>query len=204
MDDAEVIVDKTVFLSLRSESNELVDHAKRLPDFVFRRLFARYYAVEYGYVERETFGRLLSRIAHILGDETINYMVLDPDPADYYNDEGFYGLVRFRASTLAERYVPVLGVRGSSRLFAGANVGMLWGASQKWAIMCDRISWELAVIAVPENVDVSTITDIRCMDSKLLLQYIRSQYHVKDPSDSIASNFTTKFLAMYPPFTLKG
>jgi hypothetical protein len=199
VDNQELVTDREVFLSLSSECEKVVDPKRRLPDFVFRRIFAKYYAIEYGYIYRDSFGMLLSRIAGILHDETVNYMTLDPNPADYYREKRFYGLVRFHASILAERYVAMLNPRvGISKLLASANVGIFWGSSLKWAIMGDRISWETAIVGVPENVEVPEISDVRCMDASFLSTYIKSQYHVKDPSDTIASDFERTLLANYP------
>ena len=199
MDHQELVTDRGLFLSLSAESETIVDPKKRLPEFVFRQTFAKYYAIEYGYIYGEEFGRLLSSIANVLHDETVSYMTLDPNPADYYQEECFYGLVRFSASSLAERYVPVLNPKvGSSKLLAGANVGVFWGSSFKWAMIGDRISWETIVVGVPENVDIPKISDIRCMDVSFLSKYMKSQYHVKDPSDTIASDFVRELLANYP------
>jgi len=174
VDDKELVTDREDFLLLSSESEKVVDPKRRLPDFVFRRRFSRYYAIEYGYIYREEFGRLLSRIADILHDETVNYMTLDPNPADYYPKSDFYGLVRFRASTLAERYVAELNPKvGSSKLLAGANIGLFWGSSLQWGVIGDRISWETIVVGVPENVDIPKISDVRCMDVSFLSRYIK-------------------------------
>jgi hypothetical protein len=108
-------------------------------------------------------------------------------------------LVRFRASTLAERYVAELNPKvGSSKLLAGANIGLFWGSSLQWGVIGDRISWETIVVGVPENVDIPKISDVRCMDVSFLSRYIKSQYHVKDPTDTIASEFTKSLLANYP------
>lgn len=78
------------------------------------------------------------------------------------------------------------------------NVGAFWGSSLGWGIFCDRISWEMDVIAVSGSVDVPAITDFRCLDASFLSGYIKSQYSVKDPSNSIAADFTRRFLGNYP------
>jgi hypothetical protein len=107
-------------------------------------------------------------------------------------------MVSLQPSSLPKRYVAVMHPgRSTSRILAGANIGVFWGSSLKWGIFCDRISWEIAVIAVSENVDVPAISGFRCLDASELISYMKSQYRVKDPSDSIASNFTKRFLANY-------
>jgi hypothetical protein len=82
-----------------------------------------------------------------------------------------------------------------SQLLAGVNVGAFWGSSLRWAISCDRISWELVVIAVPENVDVPTISGFRCWNASEVSSYMKSQYHWKLAT---ALEFNEKFLANYP------
>ena len=87
---------------------------------------------------------------------------------------------------------------GSSRILAGANLGVFWGSSLKWGVFADRISWELAVIAVQKYIDVSGILRRPCFTAEQVREYVTSQYHAKDPSDSIAGEFNRKFLANYP------
>ncbi len=81
-----------------------------------------------------------------------------------------------------------------SFLKRGGDIGAFWGSSLKWGIFCDRISWELAVIAVSGDVDVPTISGFRCMDASWLSSYLQSQYP-DDPAK--ASAFAQKFLASY-------
>jgi hypothetical protein len=91
-------------------------------------------------------------------------------------------------------------IKGTFKLLAGANIGCFWGSSLKWGIFCDRISWELAVIGVSENIDLQNISGCRCLDASQLSGYIKSQYHAKDPSGSIALDFSKRFLLNYPTF----
>jgi hypothetical protein len=175
----ELITDRNIFLNLRSECEKIIDTHKRLPEFVFRRPFTKYFAVEYGEVHRREFTALLSTMAYSCMDDSVNYMTLDPDPENYYFQHyHFYGLASFRPSTLAERYLPVMfrDRHPDSFLARGGDVGVFWGSSLKWAIFCDRISWELALIAVSENTDVAN-PGLRFMDCSLLLDYIKSLYH---------------------------
>lgn len=196
---SQLVLDEETFSFLKGECETIIDTRKRLPSFVFKRLFAKYFAIEYAYLYRKEFGVFLSKMSNILGDQSVNYMVLDPDPVDwYYQRESFFGLVSLEPSRLPERYVAAMHpVRGNSRILAGANVGVFWGSSLEWGIFCDRISWEMAIVAVPENVDVPTISGFRCMDALWLSDYMKSQYHAKDPSNSIASNFSKRFLENY-------
>jgi hypothetical protein len=64
-----------------------------------------------------------------------------------------------------------------SFLARGGDVGAFWGSSLKWGILCDRISWELAVIAVSENIELPTNAGLRLMDSSLLLDYMKGVYY---------------------------
>jgi hypothetical protein len=127
-------------------------------------------------------------------------MAIDAPAGDvFYQHFSFFGIVSFAASDLRERYAAVMHpVRGASTILAGTNIGVFWGSSLEWGMFCDRISWEIAVIAVSENVDVSAISGFRCLDASWLSDYEKSQYHAKDPSDSIASGFVKKFVANYP------
>lgn len=190
--------DREVLSSLTRESERVFYIRKRLPDFVFSRRFAKYWAIEYAYIYGERFGTFLSNMSDTFKDESVYYMTLDPDPHDYYSSSHFYGLVSFKASDVEQRYVSVTNpVRSTSRILAGANVGVFWGSSLKWGIMGDRVSWEMAVIGADESIDIPRISGFRCMDRSSLSTYVRSQYHAKDPSDSIASDFMERFLGNY-------
>jgi hypothetical protein len=193
MKSTELVADRTVFSRLRAECEKIVDTGRRLPDFVFRRSFAKYFAIEYGHLYKKSFGSFLFQIATTFGEESLNYMAIDPQPESYYQEDSSFGAASF--STLVERYVPVLcRERNVPQLLTGVNVGVFWGSSLKWAISCDRISWEMAVVAVPEKVDVPTISGFRCMGAAELSSYIKSQYHWKL---SVASEFIQQFSANY-------
>lgn len=175
----ELITDSDAFLGLRGQCESIIDTQKRLPEFVFRRSFAKYFAIEYGEIYRKEFILFLSRIASLSNDESVNYMTLEPDPVGYYFQHyDFYGLALFRPSTLTERYLPVMSRDGHVDSFRarGGDVGVFWGSSLKWGIFCDRISWELAIIAVPENMEVPTNAGLRLMDSSHLLDHMKSLY----------------------------
>lgn len=194
----ELVVEKEQFLASAEECQTILDTRKRLPDFVFRRTFPRYFVIEHAHVFGKDFAAFLLKIANLCQDESVNYMTIIPDAVDYYHRHcSFFGLASFSPDTLIERYVPVMTREGSADSFRarGGDVGVFWGSSLKWGISCDRISWELAVIAVPENVDVPRISGFRCMKASWLSGYIRSQY---SNDVSVATSFTKTFLANYP------
>ncbi len=195
MNSTELVADQGAFSVLSAECEKIVDTRKRLPDFVFRRSFTKYFAIEYGHVYKKSFGAFLFQMATISGDDSVNYMALDPDPESYYQQRSFFGAASFRPASLVERYVPVLSrERNVPQLLAGVNVGVFWGSSLKWAVSSDRISWEMAVVGVSENVDVPTISGFKCMDAAEISSYMKSQYHWKP---SVASEFIQQFLANY-------
>lgn len=195
---SELVVDEAVFSALRRDCEKLIDTRKRLPDFVFQRSFDKYFAIEHAHIYRKAFGAFLFKLSNIFKDVNVNFMLLDPAPTDLFHRESFFGLASFQPESLIERYVPVMSIRSIVSPTALANVGAFWGSSLGWGIFCDRISWEMDVIAVSGSVDVPAITDFRCMDASFLPGYIESQYCIKDPSNSIASDFTRRFLANYP------
>ena len=188
----ELVTDTEVFSALSTECEKIIDTRKRLPDFVFRRSFANYVPIEYSYIQREGFAAFLSKLSGIFQDESVNYMAVDPSAVEYHDryNCSFFGLATFKPSNLPERYVPAL----RPRLLAGVNIGVFWGSSLEWAIFCDRISWELAVIAVPQNVDVRAMTDFKCMDAAAVSSYMKSLYHWRIPT---ALDFNQRFLANY-------
>lgn len=192
-----LVVDENVFSALSAECEKIIDTRKRLPDFVFRRSFPRYFAIEYCHIFTEKFAAFLFQLSKIFGDELVNYMTLDPSPQhNGYRQRSYFGLASFEPSSLAERYVPVLSRdQNVPQLLAGVNVGAFWGSALRWAISCDRISWELVVIAVPENVDVPTISGFRCWNASEVSSYMKSQYHWKLAT---ALEFNEKFQANYP------
>ena len=193
----ELVVDKGAFTVLSGECEKIINTRKRLPDFVFRHPFVKYCAIEHAHIFRKDFGSFLFKISNVFSDQTVNYMTIEPDPVDYYFRHcSFFGLASFISSTLKERYLPVMSREGNVDSFRarGGDVGAFWGSSLKWGIFCDRISWELAVVAVSKNVDVPGISGFRCLDAGQLSEYIKSQYS-KDTS--IALDFTRRFLANY-------
>jgi hypothetical protein len=193
---AELVVDEQAFLALARECQEIFDIRKRLPDFVFRRSWARYYAIEHVHIH--DFGAFLFNLSNAFHDEAVHYMTLEPDPVEYYHRYcSFFGAATFRPSDLPERYRPVMFIgdgSASTFLVRGGDVGVFWGSSLKWGIFCDRISWEMAVIAVSEDVDVPKLADFRCMDASFLEDYMMGQW-AKDTS--VALDFTKRFLANY-------
>ena len=197
---SELIVDGERFTFLGGECEKITNTRKRLPDFVFQRSFARYFAIEHAHISTAEFGSFLFKMSNVFEDESVSYMTVEPHPVDYYYRHfSFFGLASFKPSSLVERYIPVMSREGNvdSFLSRGGDVGAFWGSSLKWGIFCDRISWEMAVIAVSENVDVPKISGFRCMDRSWLSDYIKSQYRSKDPSNSIALDFTRRFLVNY-------
>ncbi len=192
----ELVTDPAKFSSLRDEVEKIVDTRKRLPDFVFRHPFPRYYAVEYAHTHSK-FAPLLGAMSEMFRDDLVNYMVLDPPADSYYPCTPFFGLVSFPRSALAGRYVEVMGIRGCSKILAGANLGVFWGPSLQWVVFADRISWELALIAIQKDVEVSTLLAWPCFTPESVRDYMTSQYHAKDPSDSIATDFSNNFLSNY-------
>jgi hypothetical protein len=194
---SELIVDEDAFSILSAECEIIIDTQKRLPDFVFRRTFARYFAIEYCHIFAKEFAAFLFQMSNIFSDASVNYMTLNPSPADKgYRQRSYFGLASFRSSSLAERYIPVLSWdRNTPQLLTSVNVGAFWGSSLRWAVSCDRISWELVVIAVAENVDVPKISGFRCFTASEISSYMKSQYHWKLPT---ALDFNERFLANYP------
>jgi hypothetical protein len=201
----ELISDKSKFAFLRGECEKLIDVRKRLPEFVFKRSFARYFVIEHGVIHFKQFPGFLRRMAAAFGDDTVSYMSLNPDPVDYYHAHfSLYGLACFTPSSLDERYGPVMGRRAGGIMQVdsfqarGGDVGAFWGSSLKWAIATDRISWEIAVIAAPEEANVEDMIGLPCFNPAQVARYITNLYHTKDPSDSIAGEFNRRFFANYP------
>jgi hypothetical protein len=192
-----LVVDEDVFSVLSAECEKIIDTRKRLPDFVFRRTFSRYFAIEYCHIFKNEFAAFLFQLSNIFGDASVNCMTLDPSPEDKgYRQSSYFGLASFEPSSLVERYVPVLSRdQNVPQLLVGVHVGAFWGSSLQWAISSDRISWELAVIAVSENADVPKISGFRCPTALEVSGYMKSQYHWKLPT---AVDFNGRFLANYP------
>jgi len=193
----ELIVDRRTFSSLREECHTIFETGKRLPDFVFSHPFDRYFAFEYAYVYRPEFGLLVSRLSGLLGDESVRYLMIDPDPGeDYFSEMSFFGGISITPSLDgAERCLTGMSREGNvRRILVGANIGAFWGASLKWGIHCDRISWELAVIGVPKDIDVPALSGIPCMNEGAIGRYMEGQYHW---SGHTAKIFTPRFLNNY-------
>ncbi len=198
MNPPELVADRETFSVLSAECEKIIATQKRLPDFVFQREFAKYFPIDYSYIYKQEFAAFLLKLSDIFEDESVNYMTLDPPATDYHDKYNcsYFGMASFKPSSLLERYVPAI-CRDQNRtgLLAGVNVGVIWGSSLEWAISCDRISWELALIAVPEGVDVYAMADFKRMDSASVSSYMKSLYHWKLPT---AEDFSQRFLANFP------
>jgi hypothetical protein len=194
---SELIVDLNTFQDLRAQCDALVDTGKRLPDFVFQRRFDRYFAVQHALMSKEVFGVFLSSLAKHYGDQLVNYMSIEPDPvSEYFDKLSFFGMARFRAEDVATRYLTVMSNegRGDSFLVWGGDVGVFWGTSRLWAIVCDRVSWELIVVGLTGGTEMIEFGGVHCMDATELSRYLESEYHWKL---SVAHDFMQKFLSNY-------
>jgi len=197
----ELVAERHAFLNLRDQCETIIDTQRRLPDFVFRRSFAKYFAIEHYEIHRKEFALFLSMMAHVFKDDSVNYMTFDPDPEDYYfRHYEFFGLASFRPADLSERYLPVMSRNRhvDSFLARGGDVGAFWGSSLNWAIVCDRISWELALIAVSQDTDVPTKAGLQPIDSAHLSSYIQSLYS-SVPSKASEASAASNMLAMNYP-----
>src|SRR4051812_5082973 len=128
-DPSELVVDSSAFSLLSAQSTSIFKPAKRLPDFVFQRQFRRYFAVEHAHTYGEKFGSFLFKLSQIFGDQSINYMTLEPDPVAYYHRNfQFFGLASFNPSSVMKRYVPVMSRNGHTDSFRarGGDVGEFW------------------------------------------------------------------------------
>ena len=195
----ELIFDLPRFSILKEGCETIIRTQNRLPEFVFQRPFKKYFAIEYGHIYRKEFGAFLAEIAVICEDEFVNYMMLDPDPFDHYQRHSVFGALSFSPVNIEERYHPLMsGDKNVAPLAAVfrdiANIGVFWGSSLKWGMMCDRLSWETIVIAAPENVDVGAMTDFKCLSAETLSSYIKSLYHWKPEA---AVDFIERFFANY-------
>ena len=61
MNAGELVADKGGFSFLSEQCGKIFDTSKRLPDFVFRRSFAKYFAIEYGHIYGKSFGSFFFR-----------------------------------------------------------------------------------------------------------------------------------------------
>jgi hypothetical protein len=192
-----LVVDQDLFSRLSGECEKVIDTRKRLPDFVFRRPFAKYFAIEYTNIYKKEFGAFLFSLSNIFEDESANYITLDPSPEhSCYRERSYFGLASFEPSDLTERYVATLfREQEEFKILIGVDVGAFWGSSLKWGIFCDRKSWEMAVIAVADNVDIPKVSGFRCWNAAEVSSYMKSQYHWKLAT---ALEFNEKFLANYP------
>jgi len=194
---SELITDKDTFSFLKGECEKIIDTRKRLPDFIFRHSFSKYFAIEHAQIQKNEFGSFLFKMAEAFHDESVNYMTIEPDPVDYYyRNCSFLGLASFKPAEVAGRYRSVMSRDGNvdSFLARGGDVGVFWGSSLKWGIFCDRISWELAVIAISGDIDIPTISGFRCMDALWLSKYLQSQY---PDNPAVALGFAQRFSTNY-------
>jgi hypothetical protein len=178
----ELIEDQESFARLRAECALIFDIDQRLPGRVFRRQFTYYYAFEYRQILGNRFAHFMAGLADNVGDRTVNYMTLEPDPETYYHKHyAFYGVASFDTRTLGERYLEVMNRGGAADSFLarGGDVAVLWGESLDWGIFCDRISWELGVMGSMTKLVGSAAREVGCMDASMLSSYILQLYHWK-------------------------
>jgi hypothetical protein len=181
---SELITDSNAFCALRSECDLIFDTSKRLPEPVFRQKAVSFYAFAYDYIANKDSATFLANIAEEFGDSVVNYMTVTPDPVDYYFKRfGFYGLASFETSALIDNYWRVMSRDGNvdSFLFRGGDVGVIWGSSLKWGMFCDRISWELCLMACHSSIEGSTMSTVKVMDAIQLRSYELSLYRNRPP-----------------------
>jgi hypothetical protein len=198
MNYSQLITDSIAFSALRNECDLIFDMNKRLPERVFRQNFTEYYAFAYDHIDLNDFAAVLANIACRFGDRAVNYMTVVPDPVGYYFKHcGFYGLASFDPSTLINDYIKVMSRDGNVESFRsrGGDVGILWGSSLEWGIFCDRISWELCLMASRSPVDESIMTGVKVMDAAQLRDYELNVYRNRP---TLALEFLRDLSKNYP------
>lgn len=195
---SELITDECIFSSLRNECNKIFDTSLRLPKHVFRHKFDKYYVFPYSLILGKDFATVLANISDIYIDAAVNYMTIAPHPVDYfYKNCGFYGLATFAPEKLTDRYAKVMSRDGAADSFQvrGGDICVFWGTSQKWGIYCDRISWELCVMGLLDDLNAKTISALNNMGAKTIEGYILAEY--RDNPEK-ASDFLKEFFVNYP------
>jgi hypothetical protein len=192
----ELVADSRTFVALDAQSRSIFDLEKRLPAQVFQKAIGKYYAFEYALIFRNDFATLLSSIADQFKDKTIHYMTLEPGPEYYYNHYGFFGLASFSPVDLQTRYVKTMTRNGAADSFQvrGGDICVFWGSSLAWGIFCDRISWELCVMGIAGNQQLSIPRGFPLMELNNVGSYISAAYHWKP---SVASEFMRVFNKTY-------
>lgn len=195
----ELITDDRTFLALREQCDTVFRTDRRLPEKVFRHDFSSYCAFEHGQILRREFAAFLTTLAKISDDTNVNYMTIEPDPVEYYRKHcGFYGLSSFDPATLMDNYIKVMYRDGHVDSFRarGGDVGVLWGASLKWGIFCDRRCWELCILGSDVPLDEATTSrSLGCMDPAKLASYISNLYQNKD---NVSRDFVSTLEKNYP------
>ncbi len=194
----ELVADIREFSALRSECDSIFQTNKRLPEVVFRQPIDSLYAFAYDYIKMKDSATFLSDVAREFGDRVVNYMTVSPDPVEHYFKKcGFYGVASFDALTLSDNYWKVMTRDGNvdSFLFRGGDVGVMWGSSLKWGMFCDRISWELCLMACQSPVKQSIMSPIKVMDSMELRSYELSLYRNRP---QVAEEFSLALAKNYP------
>ena len=202
-ENTQLVKDSETFHALSDECNAVFNTTKRLPEYVFQRPFVRYYPFEHGLIMRKAFAGFLTNVARYFGDRAVNYMTLDPHPEKYYlRKYGFYGLASFEPSTLVDNYMNVMyrGGKADSFLARGGDIAVMWGSSRGWGIFCDRISWELCLMASSAKIDNLVVDEVTAstvsyMKPELLRSYVLNEYKHKL---SAATTFLTVLTKNYP------
>jgi hypothetical protein len=193
----ELVTDRFKFESALLEFEEIFEPAKRLPDQVFRRRECKYFAFEFGQVYSNQFPVVLKTLGERFKDNSILFMSIEPHAVDFYWERlGFYGMAIFEPETLERRLFPVMSRGGNPNSFRtiGGNVGAFWGSSLSWGIFCDRVSWELCVLALPIGSGASDLDLLKPKDWAALSSYMRGLYHW---NPSIAEGFLSSFHKSY-------
>ncbi len=194
----ELITDGAMFDLLQDQCNKLLDPNKALPNYVFRRDFAKFTAFDCAHIRQQVFGATLKRIALAFGDISVHYMTIEPDPVKYYWEKlGFYGAASFDVDTLPSRYIVAMSrdfQSADSFLGRGGDVGVFWGSSLQWGIFCDRISWSICVLALSGTTNETLLSDIKVLDKDHLRDYILNEYKY---NSSAGLEFLNEYLSNY-------
>jgi hypothetical protein len=150
-----MITSRSDFETELQKIDRIVDRSAALPDQVFVTRPVAFHIIDFDQLWSEEFFDDAQRLTKRAGDESFTFVVLRPDPDNYYHAEfGKFPLVRFSNADPAQGYLDELhqdpGDSPADAIAYNSEVVLVFPASARWAIYGDR-NLEIAIVGVMDR-----------------------------------------------------
>jgi hypothetical protein len=137
-----------------AEISRAVDTGSRLPEWPFLSVRGYVSICEYDSVLGSWFFPVIHELARVHGDDSITFVVLEPDPSYYMRAYSHFPGFRLAPHVSPDDYWEALSYEPNGdptgAIAYTANVIALVGSSRRWAVWGQR-DWEIALVLAEEQ-----------------------------------------------------